>query len=130
MPVLINTIKHSPLVGFGFSVITMNHYDDDFGFLNTILMFGFIGFALFLVFFYRMISMLSSFLRRLKNGSAYRSSMKLMIAVWVSILIGYLSTWDFFTMYFNKVFFMALIIAVSEYFVIRTRHSLKMEVDI
>jgi hypothetical protein len=119
LPILVNTIKQSPLVGFGFSGITMQHYDDDFGFLNTVLMFGLIGFTLFMVFFYRVISMLSSSFKRLRNGDAYRSSMKMMIAVWVSILIGYLTTWDFFTMYFNKVFFMAIIIAVSEYIVIR-----------
>ena len=130
MPILINTIKQSPLIGFGFSVITMEHYDDDFGFLNTILMFGLIGFALFLGFFYRIISVLSAFLKRLENGSAYRSALKMMAVVWVSILIGYLSTWDFFTMYFNKVFFMALIIAVSEYIVIRTRHSLEKGADL
>ncbi len=127
LPVIVNTIKQSPLVGFGFSGITMEHYDDDFGFLNTVLMFGMIGFALFLGFFYRVISLLASPLKRLANAATHRSRLTMMIVVWVSILIGYLSTWDFFTMYFNKVFFMAIIIAMSEYLVIRASDSLHKE---
>jgi len=127
LPVIVNTIKQSPLVGFGFSAITMEHYDDDFGFLNTVLMFGVVGFILFLGFFRRVIAFLASPLKFLDSNGLHRPRLKMMIAVWVSILIGYLTTWDFFTMYFNKVFFMAVIIAVSEYLVIRARESLRKE---
>jgi len=120
LPVIINTIKQSPVVGFGFSIVTMKHYDDDFGFLNTILMFGIVGFSFFLFFFFRVISLLRVPLKRIRRDNPYRARLRMMSVVWVSILIGYLTTWDFFTMYFYKVFFMAIIIALSEYLVTRT----------
>jgi hypothetical protein len=115
LPVLVNTIKQSPLVGFGFSFVTMKHYDDDFGFLNTVLMFGLIGFAFFLFFFYRLIALLRSTARRINKDNPYRARLKMMSVVWLSILVGYLTTWDFFTMYFYKVFFVAIVIALSQY---------------
>ena len=123
LPVIVNTIKQSPLVGFGFSFITMRQYDDDFGFLNTILMFGFIGFVFFLFFFYRLIALFRSALKRMTRDNPYRARLRMMSVIWLSILVGYLSTWDFFTMYFYKVFFVAIVIALSEYLLTRAQDS-------
>jgi len=116
-PVLFEPIKENPFIGYGFSHIAMQHYDNDFGFLNTILMFGIVGFSLFVYFFIRYFSMIRSSLKRLNNSNPFRTSLKLLAVAWGGMLIGYFSTWDFFSSYFYKVFFVSVLIAICEFFV-------------
>jgi hypothetical protein len=120
-PIIMGIIKHNPLIGYGFSDITMLYYDDDFGFLNTILMFGIVGFALFALFFIGIFRILGSTIKRISFSNPFRTSLKIMIIAWAGILIGYLSTWDFFTMDFGKVFFVSLLIAVVEFFILQAK---------
>jgi len=116
LPIIAGIIKQNPLIGFGFSNISMNHYDNDFGFLNTILMFGIIGFSLFIVFFIKMFLMLISSIKNINVGNRFRLPLKIMVIAWLGVMIGYFSTWDFFTMDFGKVFFISLLVAIGEFF--------------
>lgn len=117
LPILLKPIKENPLIGYGFSYISEQYYDNDFGFFNTILMFGILGFFLFIYFFIRYFLMITSSLKRLNNSNPFRTSLKLMAIAWGGMLIGYFSTWDFFTFYFEKVFFVSILIAITEFFV-------------
>ena len=117
MPRLLNIIKHSPLIGYGFSTITRAYYDNDFGFLNTLLMFGVFGLALFIYFFIRYFTIIIRIIRRLCGSNPFIHPLKMLTIAWAGILIGYLSTWDFFTIYFQKVFFIGILIAITELFI-------------
>jgi len=116
LPVMIQKIRESPLIGFGFSNITMNYYDSNFGFFNTILMFGIFGLTLFSYFFVRYFRMIRSSIKRLSNSNPFKNQLKIMAIAWGGMLLGYFSTWDFFFRFY-KVFFVSILIAISEFFV-------------
>lgn len=117
VPKILEIIKQNPFIGYGFSDITVQYYDIDLGFFNTILMFGVIGFSLFLFFFIRVFAMLMSSARKISARNPFRLPLKIMIFTWTGILIAYFSTWDLFSMYFPRIFFVSLFIACAEFFV-------------
>lgn len=121
IPRIAGIMKQNLFLGYGFSHVTMIYYSSDLGFLNTILMFGIIGFALFMFFFIRVFIILGSTIRRLSVSNTLKTPLKIMLLAWGGVLIGYLTTWDFFTMYFDKIFFIALLIALSEFFVTQAK---------
>ena len=119
LPVSLGVIKQNPIIGYGFSYVTMSHYDNDLGFVNTILMFGIIGFALLLFLFARIFRMLVSASKEMPLYDSNVIPLKVLTIAWVAILVGYFTTWDFFSMSFDKVFFVSILIAFSEFFVNR-----------
>jgi len=64
MPIIVAAMKQNLLIGYGFSRVTMIYYDNDFGFLNTILMFGLAGLSLFVFFFVKLFTLLISSMKR------------------------------------------------------------------
>jgi hypothetical protein len=116
-PRIMAVVKQNPFLGYGISNVTMDYYDCDFGFINTILMFGIIGFALFIFLFAKIFSLLTSSLKDIGSGNPFRMSLKVLIIAWAGILIGYFTTWDFFAFYFEKILFVAVMIALTEFFV-------------
>lgn len=121
LPVLLNVIKQSPFIGYGVSNISMRYYDGDFGFANTILMFGVIGFFLFIALFANLFASFMSAIKGIRTRNPLRSSLYVLIIIWIGILVGYFTTYDFFTMYFDKIFFIAIVLALSEFFTARAR---------
>ena len=119
LPVLLAIIRQNPFIGYGFSYITMYYYDSDLGFLNTILMFGIVGFGFLIFFFIRLFAVLISSIKRVSARNSVKIPLKIMVVVWLGILIGYFSTWEFFTRHFNKVIFVSLLIAFVEFLVMR-----------
>jgi hypothetical protein len=117
LPTLVGLIKQNPLIGYGLSHISMTYYDNDFGFLNTILMFGLIGLLFFVFFFAKLFLLLFKTIKKLHVGNSYKIPLKVIVLSWIGVLIGYFSTWDFFTMYFDKVFFVSLLIVFAEFFI-------------
>jgi len=116
LPIILEQIKQNPLTGYGVSEITMEYCNNNLGFVNTILMFGIFGLSLFIYFFIKYFSMISTSIKRFDNNP-FKNSLKIMAIVWVGILIGYFSTWDFFTYYFYKTFFISILIAITEFFI-------------
>jgi hypothetical protein len=116
-PIIMGVIKQSPLIGYGFSDVSLIYYDNDFGFLNTILIFGVIGFFLFIYFFIKYFTMIISSVKKIGDSNSIKVPLKIMAILLAGILIGYFSTWDFFTYNFHKVFFISLVIALAEFFV-------------
>ena len=60
--------------------------------------------------------MIRSPLKRLSNSSPLRTPLKIMAIAGGGMLIGYFSTWDFFTFYFHRTFFVSILIAITELF--------------
>ncbi len=117
MPIILNIIKQNPFIGYGLSNVTKRYYNNNLGFVNTILMFGFFGFFLFIYFFIKYFVMIQTATKRLTNNNPFRTPLKVMAIAWAGILIGYFSTWDFFAYYFQKTFFVSILIAITELFV-------------
>ncbi|MBA7633807.1 hypothetical protein ES703_41378 [subsurface metagenome] len=128
LPVIMAIIKQNLIIGYGFSYISRMYYDNDFGFLNTILIFGVIGLSLFIFFFVKLLIMLALSIKKISIRNPFRISLKIMIIAWIGILIGYFTTWDFFTWYFDKVFFISILIALAEFFVMQAdKEELRMK---
>jgi O-antigen ligase len=123
LPIIMEAIKQNPIVGYGFSNVTMSIYDNNFGFVNTILLFGISGFLLFVFFFVKLFGELLSSVKKLNNRNLYKIPLKILIIAWVGILIGYFSTWDFFTMSFHKVFFISILIVFLEFFMAKAKQN-------
>ena len=119
LPIIMEVIRQNPLIGYGFSDVTMNFYNNNLGFVNTILMFGVIGFSFFLLFFIKVFEMLISSIRKISINNAFRLPLKIIVLAWGGVLIGYFTTWDFFSMYFDKVFFVSILIVFTEFFVVQ-----------
>ena len=119
MPVMVEVMKQNLLMGYGFSRATMIYYDNDFGFLNTILMFGVAGLSFLIFFFVKLFTLLIAVIKRVSASNSLKLPLKIIAIAWVGVLIGYFTTWDFFTWYFYKVFFVAVLIALSETFVMQ-----------
>jgi len=116
LSIVLSAIKQNPLIGYGFSELTWEYYTNDLGFLNTIVVFGLAGFSLLIYFFVKCFEMLITSIRKSTVcSSTYTVLLKMMVVTWISILVGYLLTWDFFALYFYKVFFISIIIVVAEF---------------
>jgi len=107
IPRVMRGVKESPIMGVGLSDTYREHYSNDVGFYNTILLFGILGTVLFFYFIF-------NFLKK-ASESSYDDLIPFKV-VWAGILLGYFFTWDFFSFYPSKVFFVSLIIASIELF--------------
>jgi hypothetical protein len=123
LPIILGIIKQNPLIGYGFTDVMMRYYDNDFGFLNTILMFGLIGFSLLVLFFIKTFTILVQSVKRVSISSPLKLQLKVLVIAWAGILIAYFTTWDFFTRYSHKVFFVAILVAFSEILVRQTQEE-------
>ncbi|UCG92247.1 MAG: hypothetical protein JSV97_00635 [candidate division WOR-3 bacterium] len=117
LPIMMKIIKQNPFIGYGFSNITMIYYDSDLGFFNTILMLGMLGLGFFIYFFIKYFELIAASIKKIRDSNTFKIQLKVMTILWVGILIGYFSTWDFFTMYFHKIFFVSILIALTEFFI-------------
>jgi hypothetical protein len=123
LPIILGVIKHNPIIGYGFSYITMRFYDNDLGFVNTVLMFGLVGLAFFIYFFVKMFALLFSCGRKMRASSTFKQPVYTILIAWSSILVIYFSTQDFFSFYFHKVFFVSIMIALTEFFVVQAKNE-------
>ena len=106
-------INQSPIFGVGLSKVYKQSYSNDVGYLNTILLWGYLGFLLFL--FYIFIIIYKSYI--LLKGGVDKNTRNILIPLIggiIAMLVGYLFTWDFFSFYPHKIFFVSLIFAYLE----------------
>jgi hypothetical protein len=115
LSLLMKVIRQNPFLGYGFSGITMGYYDGDLGFFNTILMFGVVGLGCFVYFFVEIFRTLFRRIKSLRAMESQQAPAKIMMIAWVGILVGYFSTWDFFSMIDYKIFFVAIMISLTEF---------------
>jgi hypothetical protein len=117
VPRIAEVIMDSPLIGYGFSEVSATNYINDLGFFNTILMFGIFGFMILNGLFYKLFKEIKSALNWIGKDNPARIPVLVMGISWCGILIGYFSTWDFFSCYFGRIFFVGVVIAMTEIFV-------------
>lgn len=123
LPIILGAIKQNPVIGYGFTAVTMYYYDNDLGFVNTILMFGCAGFLLLLYFIARLLGLLFSASARLSNINTLKLPLKTILIAWLGVLVICFATQDLFTFYFDKVFFISIMLALTEFFLAQARRE-------
>ena len=115
LPSILEGIMHSPIVGTGFSGVFRSHENNDLGFVNTILIFGVVGFMLFINFFVMLFRQLNQWVKHPWADANARTIFNTTRMVFVGILLGYATTYDFFTVrQIERIFFVSILIASTE----------------
>lgn len=114
IPHVLKGVAHSPLLGVGMSEYMKRYYSNDVGFMNTILIYGFIGFPVFLFFLFRYVFLLNKFRLSKRTNTTEKSIFISLMLGFAGILAGYFFTWDFFSFYPEKVFFVSIVFATGD----------------
>jgi len=115
---MIDAISKKPFFGYGFTEEALLHVNNNWGFQNTLVMFGFFGFFLFIWLFKAYFRLITVANRRPYAISEAKAALKILLVTFFGMLLGYFTTWDFFSLFypsvvvFNMVFF-----SLSEVFV-------------
>ncbi len=115
LPELWEAVQYSPLVGAGFSGWFRKYINDDLGFLNSVLVLGWVGFAFllnFIVFFLKDVNLWASKKYAGKDAKVILHSIAILF---FGILLGYATTYDFFTvMQIERIYFVAILVGSAE----------------
>ena len=115
LPELWEAVNYSPFVGAGFSGWFREFINDDLGFLNTVLVLGWVGFAFFLnfiIFFLKDVNLWASKKYAGKDAKVILYSIAILF---FGILLGYFTTYDFFTvMQIERIYFVSILIGSAE----------------
>ena len=122
---VLGAIQESPILGWGVSTVGLETFNNDLGFVNTILLVGVVGFSCFVVFVWSVVSRLRAGARRAsrlgtRNQAAF---LRAMLAGWIGLLVGYLTIHDLFIWYFQNISFIALFIAICDFYLKGVRVS-------
>jgi hypothetical protein len=110
---MITVILKSPIFGVGFSS-DARELNSDLGFLNTMILMGFIGLFIYLMLFMRFISMCLNVLRRISNNNPLKTAVQVLLYSMISLLIGYATTQDFFISVPANIAFICIFLGLSE----------------
>ncbi|HPT71944.1 MAG TPA: hypothetical protein PLE74_06655 [Candidatus Cloacimonadota bacterium] len=111
--IMIDVIVQSPLIGHGFSQ-EAQATDNDLGFLNTIILTGFIGLLVFIYIIFKYFSICLSILRRIAVHNPFRISIYVLLYAMVGIFIGYSTIQDFFSSSNQNIAFISIFLGFSE----------------
>jgi len=114
IPKVLKGVAHSPVLGVGMSQYMKKHYSNDVGFMNTILIYGFVGFPVFLFFLFRYVFLLNKFRQSESFNNTEKNIFISLILGFTGIIAGYFFTWDFFSFYPEKVFFVSIVFATGD----------------
>ncbi len=115
LPSILEGIMHSPFVGTGFSGVFRSHENNDLGFVNTILIFGVVGFTLFINFFIVFFQQLNRWVNHPWADANARAILNTTRMVLVGVLLGYATTYDFFTVrQIERIYFVSILIGSAE----------------
>lgn len=114
IPKVLKGVSYSPVLGVGMSKYMKQYYSNDVGFMNTILIYGFIGFPVFLFFLFRYVFLLNKYRMSDRYDIVEKSIFISLILGFAGILAGYFFTWDFFSFYPEKVFFVSIVFATGD----------------
>ena len=114
-PDIMMGVNQSPIIGVGFGDAYRRYENDDLGFINTVLIFGWVGFGLFINFLISFYRNLGQWLRHPladEDAQVVLNTMRMLMA---GILLGYATTYDLFTVrQIDHIYFVSIIIASSE----------------
>ncbi len=114
IPRVLKGVAYSPILGVGMSKYMRRYYSNDLGFMNTILIYGVIGFPVFLFFLFRYVFLLNKFRVSKSYDNVEKGIFISLMLGFAGILAGYFFTWDFFSFYPEKVFFVSIIFATGD----------------
>jgi hypothetical protein len=117
LPDMIEGIKASPIVGYGVSNNLFDFYNSNFGGLNTIIQFGFLGALLILIVILSWMFHLNKITKHLPQNSVYQSVGRVVYATLIGMMAGYLTTYNYFTSFFAYDVLRLIFIMVLSYFV-------------
>jgi hypothetical protein len=116
LPAIIDDIKKSPFVGYGFSSDLSHVYNNNFGGINTIIQFGVFGFIMVLFSLLRWLSSLRRKIRNIPRQSIYFMVGNGVFAALIGMMLGYFTTFNYFTSYYkNDVLRLTIIMAMSAF---------------
>ena len=114
-PHSIEGVMHSPVLGVGFSGKFRYYVNNDLGFINTILIFGFVGFLFFLNFIFMFFKKLNQYIKDHLQNIDSQVVIKSIKVIFIGMLVGYATTFDFFTVrQIERIFFVSIVIASGE----------------
>lgn len=115
LPHLLEGIRFNPILGSGFSGHFRDYTNDDLGFLNTILIFGLLGFLFVINFFIFFLKAVNKWAKSKYADPDNRVILKSVAMAFFGILLGYATTYDFFTvMQTERIFFVSIILGSAE----------------
>lgn len=115
LPNIMAGISYSPFIGTGFSDVFRNYVNNDLGFVNTILIFGLVGFGLFINFIVMLFRQLNQWVKHPWADINSRVIVNTTRMALVGILLGYATTFDFFTVrQIDRIFFVSILLASAE----------------
>lgn len=108
-------IWQSPFFGYGFSDESVRYFNNNWGFPNTLIMFGFFGFLLFIFLFKSYLTIIIATSRKAYVNPEMKAALKVLLATFLGMLLGYFTTWDFFSLFYpNVVAFNMMFFGLSE----------------
>jgi len=114
IPKVMKGVAYSPILGVGMSKYMKIYYSNDVGFINTLLIYGIIGFPIFLIFLFRYIFHLNRLFRKDDFSQLEKNIFLSLILAFGGILAGYFFTWDFFSFFPEKVYFVSIVFATGD----------------
>ncbi len=115
LPELLEGISLSPILGAGFSGHFRNYINDDLGFLNSILVFGIVGFLLVLTFLFSFLINVNKWIKKRFALEDEQVILKSVAMVFFGIFLGYATTYDYFTvMHTYRIYFISLLLGSAE----------------
>ena len=114
-PSLWNSIKFSPLVGAGFSGWFRKYENNDLGFLNTVLMLGWVGFIFFISFIVLFLKEINKWASDKYADQDSRVILSSIAIIFFGVLVGYATTYDFFTVrQIDRIYFIAVLMGSAD----------------
>ena len=115
LPELWESIQFSPLFGAGFSGWFRKYVNNDLGFLNTVLNLGWIGFIFFINFIVFFLKDVNFWASRKYSDQDSRVILKSVAMIFFGVLLGYATTYDYFTVReIDRIYFIAILIGSAE----------------
>lgn len=113
-PRVLSGVAESPLLGVGLSDYYFELYSNDIGIPNTFLLLGGIGAILFLIYYAKITYYYARYTRNFHNSESNRNIACALLAGLCGIVLGYLTTYDFFSVLPNKIFFISILFGTAD----------------
>jgi hypothetical protein len=114
IPHVLKGLTNSPVLGVGLSRYMKRYYSSDVGFINTLLIYGIVGFPIFLFYLFRYMFFLNRYRKEPRFDPLEKNILISLLLGLCGMMIGYFFTWDFFSFFPEKVFFVSIIFATGD----------------